>query len=63
MLLIASGTRGLAPMRALLNWTPVQVSSHRSGMRRHHCMHASPCGESFSLLNSECHLTFDICLF
>ena len=25
MLLVASGIRGLAPVRALLNWTPVQV--------------------------------------
>ena len=25
MLLISVGTRGLVPMRALLNWTPIQV--------------------------------------
>ena len=25
MLLIAAGTRGLVPMRALMNWTPIQA--------------------------------------
>jgi hypothetical protein len=31
MLLIAVGTRGLVPIRALLNWTPIQAhaTEHR----------------------------------
>ena len=59
MLLIGSGTRGLAPMRALLNWTPVQVSpiDHAFG-QSHYCGYRR--GQAFRLPNLGCYLAFDM---